>query len=86
MKKAYLDHNYIVVGIHRHEEDGRVASEAMDCRMLLRMQDINGNIILKKLFGITGFDGGKSVLLDGDIFDDMRYRGNGIYLLVTCQK
>ena len=68
MKKAYHDHNYIMVDVYRHKEDGRVISEVVDCKILLRMQDINGNIVLKKLFGITGFDDGKSVLLDGDIF------------------
>ena len=36
----------------------------------IRMKDMNGQLFLKRSFAITGFDGGKAVLLNEPI---MRY-------------
>ena len=62
-KHIYKRHDYHPLTVHRKTVDETVLSRAVDCVIHIRMKDVNGQICLHKMFGITGFDDGKSLLL-----------------------
>ena len=62
-KRAYEKHNYCLLSVFRRRVEETVISESVGCIISVRLKDINGQIILKKLFGITGWNDGKSVFL-----------------------
>lgn len=66
-KRAYREHKYQMLTVERNNFDGVNLSESVDCVIHVRLKDINGQFFLKRNFGITGFDGGKSVLLSDSI-------------------
>lgn len=63
-KKAYKNHQFQEISVYRKKCDGVIISEAVDVRIYIRMRDMNGQFVLRKFFGITGFDEGSSVLLN----------------------
>ncbi|MCR5082846.1 MAG: hypothetical protein K6B15_05150 [Parasporobacterium sp.] len=56
-KKAYKEGRYQILSVHRREINNKVISQAVDCVINLKMKDINGQFILKCIFGITGWNG-----------------------------
>ena len=66
-RRAYRKRNYQIMTVTRNNIAGRILSERVDCVIRLRMKDINGQIVLRTIFGITHFDNGKSVLLSEDV-------------------
>lgn len=67
-KHAYKNGNYQILSVTKRILDGKVASKAVDCLICIKTKDENGQIILRRLFGITGFNDGKSVCLNESIF------------------
>lgn len=66
-KRKYKKHDYQMLTVERKNIDGKNCSEAVDCLIYVRLKDMNGQYTLLRNFGITGFDGGKSVCLSDSI-------------------
>ncbi len=66
-RRAYRKRNYQIMTVTRNNIAGRILSERVDCVMYLRMKDINAQIVLRTIYGITHFDNGKSVLLSEEV-------------------
>lgn len=66
-EKAYKSFNYCNLTVYRKVRDDIVLSQFVDCVIYVRLKDINGQYLLKTVFGITGFDHGRSVLLSESI-------------------
>lgn len=62
-KRAYKKRDFQILTVNRKSIGGKVVSRAVDCLIMVRMKDVNGQYIFKTIHGITGFDNGKSVLL-----------------------
>lgn len=56
-KEAYKEGRYQILAVHTREINNKVISQAVDCVIYLKMKDINGQFILKSIFGITGWNG-----------------------------
>ena len=67
-KRAYQDHDFDILTMQHRIYDGVYASKDVDCMITIRMKDMNGQLFLKRSLGITGFDGGKAVLLSEPIW------------------
>lgn len=66
-KRAFRNHDFEILTMQHRIYDGAYVSQAVDCMITIRMKDMNGQLFLKRSFAITGFDGGKAVLLDEPI-------------------
>ena len=66
-QKAYKERRFEILTVHSKKRDNKVISEAVDCVIYLKMTDMNGQIVLKKVFGITGYNSGTCVLLSETI-------------------
>jgi len=56
-KKAYKEGRYQILSVHTKEINNKVISQDVDCVIYIKMKDINGQFILKSIFGITGWNG-----------------------------
>ena len=56
-KKAYKEGRYQILSVNTKIIDNKVISQDVDCVIYLKMKDINGQLILKCIFGITGWNG-----------------------------
>ena len=66
-KRKYEKHDYQMLTVERRNIDGKNCSEAVDCLIYVRLKDMNGQYTLLRNFGITGYDGRKSVCLSDSI-------------------
>lgn len=66
-KRAYQNHDFDILTMQHRIYDGVYVSQEVDCMITIRMKDMNGQLLLKRSFAITGFDGGKTVLLNEPI-------------------
>ena len=66
-RRALKEHQYQNVSVWRKVVDGVTLSKAVDVRILIRMKDLNGQTILRKYFGITGYDKGHQIFLSDEL-------------------
>lgn len=79
-KRAYQNHDFDILTMQHRIYDGVYVSQAVDRMITIRMKDMNGQLFLKRSFAITGFDGGKAVLLNEPIMGYMAlsFPGNSV--------
>ena len=66
-KRAYQNNDFDILTMQHRIYDDIYVSQAVDCMITIRMKDMNGQWFLKRSFAITGFDGGKAILLSEPI-------------------
>ena len=66
-KRAYKKYNYQTLSVSRSIIEGKTVSKAVDCVIYIRTKDANGQVLLRKIFGISQFNGGKSLCLNESI-------------------
>ena len=77
-RKAYKKHKYEEVSTYRYcMTDGKVCSELVDCHIQILQKDINGQIQLRDVYGISNFNDGKDIYLNKPILGRSTFRSVG---------
>ncbi len=76
-KRAYKHHEYECITMYRKQIDDHVVSKAVDCLISVKLKDINGQIFLQTVLGISTFNGGDDLLLNEYVLGYNSFSGAG---------